>query len=293
LRKTFSTEISTWVSEDPNSILLLGDIGVGSFTKLINQFPDRALNVGILEQSMISFASGLVLGEKRIIVHTIAPFMVGRAYEQLKIDFGYRNLAGLFVSVGASFDYGKLGSTHHAPEDILLFSTIPNSRMFVPGNKEELKAIISQHRKNPKLDYLRIPQISHTQNIEVKDGFAKLIAVANRPTIVAIGPFLDVGYEVAQRLNFALLYINTIDSSTSELFLENSHPYFIIEPFFTGTTQFAINIDYNPNQQLINFGIPREFQRDYINAEDRLSVLNLDSESIVQRINKFMKLAKN
>ena len=291
MRQTFSTEISTWLSEDPNSILLLGDIGVGSFTKLIKQFPDRAINLGILEQSMISFASGLVLGEKRIIVHTIAPFMVGRAYEQLKIDFGYRQLAGLFVSVGASFDYGKLGSTHHAPEDILLFSTIPDSRMFIPGNKEELKAIVLQHRKNPKLDYLRIPQISHTQNIEVKDGFAKLLVVDNRPTIVALGPTLDVGYDVARRLNFSLIYINTIDSDKSKLFVENSHPYFIIEPFFTGTTQFAINKNYNTNQQVINIGIPREFQRDYIDAEERWSALNLDSESIVQRINEFLKLA--
>ena len=163
--------------------------------------------------------------------------------------------------------------------------------MFIPGNKEELKAIISQHRKNPKLDYLRIPQISHTQNIEVKDGFTKLIVEDNRPTIVALGPTLDVGYEVAQRLNFSLLYINTIDFDTSKLFLEKSHPYFIIEPFFTGTTQFAINKNFNTNQQVINIGIPREFQRDYINAEERLNALNLDSESIVQRINVIIKLA--
>jgi transketolase len=57
--------------------------------------------------------------ENRIpFVHTIAPFVVNRAYEQIKIDLCYQNLNVNLVTVGGSIDYAALGSTHHCPEDI-------------------------------------------------------------------------------------------------------------------------------------------------------------------------------
>jgi transketolase C-terminal domain/subunit len=42
-----------------NIVLILGDIGVHAFSKLIKKYPKRAINIGILEQSSISFAAGL------------------------------------------------------------------------------------------------------------------------------------------------------------------------------------------------------------------------------------------
>ena len=42
------------------------------------------------------------------VVHTIAPFIIERAYEQIKLDLGYQNLAANLVSVGSAFDYAQL-----------------------------------------------------------------------------------------------------------------------------------------------------------------------------------------
>ena len=46
-------------------------------------YPERVINFGIMEQSMIGFASGLSKGGYYPIT-SITPFLVDRAYEQIK-----------------------------------------------------------------------------------------------------------------------------------------------------------------------------------------------------------------
>ena len=105
MRSTFASILEKIIDKDYRVVNVLGDIGVFSFRKSMEKFPDRVINIGILEQSMIGIAAGLSKQGLIPFVHTIAPFMVERALEQLKIDFGYQELGGNFVSVGASSDY--------------------------------------------------------------------------------------------------------------------------------------------------------------------------------------------
>ena len=97
--------------------------------------PLRAHNIGILEQSTIGLAAGLSLAGHFPIVHTIAPFLVERAYEQIKIDLGYQQLGSNLVSVGGSYDYAGLGCTHHCPADVGILNKIPGIEIIVPGHK--------------------------------------------------------------------------------------------------------------------------------------------------------------
>jgi transketolase len=109
MRKQFTKTITKFLIKNNKIILLLGDIGVFGFKNLLKKYPARALNIGILEQSTISFAAGLSKSGFIPIVHTIAPFIVARAFEQLKIDFGYQKLKGNFITIGSSYDYASLG----------------------------------------------------------------------------------------------------------------------------------------------------------------------------------------
>ena len=51
------------------------------------------------------------------IIYSITPFLVDRAYEQIKLDLIYNKNKGLILSAGASFDYSTC-PTHHCPHDI-------------------------------------------------------------------------------------------------------------------------------------------------------------------------------
>lgn len=67
---------------DESVCLLLGDIGVWGFRHVfLGNYSKRSWNIGICEQSMIGVAAGLAISGFTPIIHTIAPFMVERAYE--------------------------------------------------------------------------------------------------------------------------------------------------------------------------------------------------------------------
>ena len=108
MRKQFVKTVENILNADDKSVLLLGDIGVFGFRNAFKDHPTRTYNIGILEQSTIGLAAGLSKTGLIPFVHTIAPFIVERSLEQLKIDFGYQNLNGNFISVGASYDYSTL-----------------------------------------------------------------------------------------------------------------------------------------------------------------------------------------
>lgn len=77
---------------DPRINLIIGDVGGVMFAKFRQDFPDRFLNVGICEQSMISMAAGMASQGLRPIVYTITPFLLERAFEQIKLDIDQQNL---------------------------------------------------------------------------------------------------------------------------------------------------------------------------------------------------------
>ena len=99
-------------------------------------------------------------------MHTIAPFITERTYEQIKLDFGYQKLGINIVSVGGAFDYSQLGCTHHCYSDVSILSHLSDSNIVVPGSATEFNSIFKQIYKNGKINYYKIPEVPHETNIE-------------------------------------------------------------------------------------------------------------------------------
>src|SRR3989339_1983837 len=168
MRKQLVKTVQSTLATDDNVVLLLGDIGVWGFREAFKLYPERVFNIGILEQSTISLSAGLSMSGLIPVVHTIAPFLVERAYEQLKDDFGYQKLGGNFISVGASYDYAALGCTHHCPADVNILINIPGMEIVVPGTAEEFDKLFKESYNNGNITYFRLSERKNQTEVKVK-----------------------------------------------------------------------------------------------------------------------------
>ena len=88
MRDEFVRTSVALLGENPNVAVVLAEISVGDFQKQAGaRFSERIINVGIREQLMAGVAAGFAAEGFVPIVHTYAPFLVERAFEQLKLDF--------------------------------------------------------------------------------------------------------------------------------------------------------------------------------------------------------------
>jgi transketolase len=292
MRKQFVKTLKHILHQDNNSILLLGDIGVFAFNEELKSIPERVYNIGILEQSTISLAAGLSKSNLVPFVHTIAPFLVERAFEQLKIDFGYQKLNGNFISVGSSYDYAGLGCTHHCPGDVSLLLTIEDMSIIIPGNSKELDQLLLETYSNNNPKYFRLSEFEHELNLDVQYGKANIIKTGSKATVICYGPMLQQVFEATKNLDVTLLYYSTLWPFDEKVLLENFNSKIIIcEPFYQGTTNYIIsNILHNETYNITNIGIPRKFLHNYGSKHEHDVKLGLDIDNINTKNKIMLKL---
>ncbi len=295
MRKQFVNTISKLYKLDKKIVMLLGDIGVYGFRNIFKKYPKRIYNIGILEQSMISMAAGLSNEGLKPIVHTIAPFIVSRAYEQLKIDFGYNKLNGNFVSIGASYDYASLGCTHHCPEDINLMYNIPNMQIVVPGNSKEFDRLFKQSYSNKHPTYFRLSD--HENNIDFKVKFGKSNCVNNKSkiTVLAVGPVLNFIYPLIDKYKINLVYLTTVrpfDKNVLKKFLNKNSSLLIVEPFYSGAILNEITSLFGvKNYKIKNISVPFKFLTNYGKKNEHDKKLGFSIEKIEKIINQLKKVS--
>ena len=109
MRNRFGKIISKLADENDKIVILVGDIGYRVFDDFRDKYPERFINMGICEQSMIGAASGMALEGLQPWVYTITPFLIERPFEQIKLDIDHQNVNVKLVGYA---DYPNLGPTH-------------------------------------------------------------------------------------------------------------------------------------------------------------------------------------
>ena len=295
MRKQFNKTITDIFLKDKKAVMLLGDIGVFAFRHLFKKYPKRLYNIGILEQSMISIAAGISNEGFNPIVHTIAPFIVNRAFEQLKIDFGYNKLKGNFVSIGSSYDYAALGCTHHCPEDVNLMYNIPGMDIVVPGSSKEFDRLFKQGYKKNNPKYFRLTDFENKYDFDVKYGKGNLINNSSKTTIITFGPTLNFIMPIVKKYKVNLAYFTTVRPLDNKLISKVnsiSKNIIIIEPFYTGSVISEINKILKTDVKLSNISVPTKFLTNYGLKPEHDKKLGFSMEFLSNKIKKILRNEK-
>lgn len=290
MRKQFVSTVERIIKSNDELVLLLGDIGVFGFRNSLSEFPDRVYNIGILEQTTVSMAAGLSKTGLIPVVHTIAPFVVERAYEQLKIDFGYQRLGGNFVSIGSSYDYCNLGPTHHCPGDVHILKRIPNFQIVVPGSSKEFDLLFNHYYDSGFPTYFRLSDFENKQDVSFDPGKASVIKVGSLATVICVGNMLDAVVDATSDLDVTLLYYNVIEPFDSQSLIDNFNENIVIcEPYFEGLLNFEVNRLFSDvKTRVMNVGVPHKFFDDFGSKIENDEKVGLDSSSIRKKIKEFI-----
>lgn len=156
MRDAFVRALMREMAKDERIALITGDLGFGVLRPVKETYPDRIINAGIAEQSMVGLAAGLAATGRKVIVYSIGNFPTLRPLEQIRNDCAYHGRDVKIVCVGGGFVYGSLGMSHHATEDMAVMRAIPDITCFTPGDPAETEAIVPSFLSTPGTCYLRI-----------------------------------------------------------------------------------------------------------------------------------------
>ena len=144
MRNRFGEVISKLADENENIIIIVADIGYRVFDDFREKYPERFINMGICEQSIISVASGMALEGLQPWVYTITPFLIERPFEQIKLDIDQQNVN---VNLVGFADYPTLGPSHAELDGERLMKLFKNIKSFFPKNGDETESAIYQSYK--------------------------------------------------------------------------------------------------------------------------------------------------
>jgi transketolase len=286
MRSRFYRLATEALEDDERVAVVLAAIGASE----IPEHP-RRFDVGIREQLMIGVASGLALEGYRPVVHTFAPFLVERPYEQVKLDLGHQGVGALLVSAGASYDGAHYGATHMAPGDVAAMSALPGWTIHVPGHPDEMERLFRAALATDDRVYLRMTEEQNRARVD-GDGIVVLRRGSeSAPFVLAVGPTLSPTLEATVDLDATVAYLATVrpfDGDGLRAALPGTDVV-LVEPYLAGTSSSELSAALSDRpHRLLSLGTRKEDLRRYGTGEDHRRAHGLDAAGIRAAIDAWL-----
>lgn len=273
-----------------------------SLKYMMDEFPERAFDVGIAEQHAVTLAAGMAT-QGFIPFCAIYSTFLQRAYDQVIHDVALQDLPVIFCIDRAGL-VGADGATHHGAFDLAYLRCIPNLIIFAPRNEIELRNILFTAQKQLKHPIaIRYPRgkgsiINWEQPFEIieigtgaclKEG--KDIAVLSLGTIsknVTDALIMLSDNDIA---HYDMRFVKPLDEKLLHKIMNTFKTIVTIEDgtktggFGSAILEFASKHSYNITIEIL--GIPDEFIEQGTTQELQ-KIVGLDSESISIKLNNLI-----
>jgi transketolase len=274
-----------------------------SIRNLTSKIEGKFFDVGISEMSLVGISAGLAIRGRIPIVHALAKFLTGRAYEFICTDVAYPKLPIKLIGSFAGLLSTANGPTHQAIDDIGLMTNLPNMNVFCPADIEDMLICLPQILKSDEPFYIRYnDQPSHIiHNRNYKIGESELISDGINITILVHGILLKQAIEVKNKLNESGLSVRIINLRTikplDEQFIHESanktQITVTMEDHWTSSGLYSIISQlYNKfriNKTIIPIGFQSKWFKPAEKVEDIINYEGFNSHSIVNKILSTLK----
>ncbi len=291
MRPQMAETLEDILSQDKRVVVVLADISDSLFDKQRPEVRERLFNLGIMEQTAISVAAGFAIEGFIPVVHSFAPFLVERPFEQIKDDFCYQQLSGKFISSGASYDYSVEGMTHQGPGDVHSMSGLPGMQIVVPGTAAEFDALFRATYANGANTYYRLSQAQNPFETPVQFGKLAVVRQGRWATIIAVGPMLAPTLAAVEGMDVTVLYCTTVapfDGGTLRAVCQSSD-IIVVEPYYEGVLARDIcsAMQHIPIR-LESIGVPHRVLSHYGTPQEHDADIGLTPQGIRARIERFL-----
>ena len=124
MRKEFEFFLYNEMSSNKDIVLITADLGYGLWDRIKKDSS---------EQLMLGIACGLSMEGKLPVCYSITPFLIYRPFEWIRNYLDHEKINVKLVGGGRDRDYGYLGFSHWAEEDIKILSSFKNINTFKPS----------------------------------------------------------------------------------------------------------------------------------------------------------------
>jgi transketolase len=160
--------------------------------------------VGIAEQDLVGVGAGLANGGLIPFVSAAAPFLTGRALEQIKADAAYSHAHVVLCGQSPGMAYGELGPTHHSIEDLSWTRAIADLDVIVPADPAQTRAAVRWAAATDGPVYMRVPRFKvpdvSPDGARLERGRAVRLTDGDDVTVVAAGTMVSRALEASERM---------------------------------------------------------------------------------------------
>jgi transketolase len=205
-RDTFARTVEALAESDSRIVAVVSDsVGSSKLTGFLKKHPDRVVNVGIAEQTLVAVGAGLANGGRVPFVSAASCFITGRALEQVKADIAYSNVNVKLIGQSSGVAYGELGPTHHSIEDLAWLRLFNNLTLIVPADPWQTEQALRAAAAIDGPVFVRVSRMPvpalERSNPQFEVGKAETLVEGADATIIANGTMVHRAVAAARTLH--------------------------------------------------------------------------------------------
>lgn len=300
-RGAFGDAVYQLAEKGEEFFALSADLGHASgFDRLIRDYPEKYINVGIAEQNLVGVAAGLAKDDTPVIATTYAPFASFRCADQIRNYMGYMGLNVKVVGMDSGMIQSTFGGSHYGMEDMSLLRAIPNITVISPSDGSQIALAVEAMMEYEGPVYLRLtggallPPVYTEENVRFEIGKANVLKEGKQVAIIATGSVLSNVMKasdtlLAEGIEATVIDMHTIkpiDTECLKNLIDYEYIFTVEEHSICGGMGSAVAEYYateskKPKQIMIGINdcFPHPGKYDYLIKSN-----GLDAESIKERV---------